>query len=129
VGNQFKRVSIDYTIIVVLAVGLFLVLPLPFTRESSFCSQAICRGNEFETVTQHGWYWLGGYHATVEGLLPRSFKELMIYTDKYDSIPGWQIGTLALLSLILAVSLYALVCWLVRRNKSGRISLSDPHEL
>lgn len=104
--SYLKRLLIDYIVVLILAIGLFMVLPLPFTSETSFCDQAICKGYEFEAVTQHGWYWLGGYHTTIQGLLPMSFQETMAYTERYDSIPGWHIAVLALISIILAVCLY-----------------------
>ncbi len=108
-AKQFQQILINYSLILLIAFVLFLILPLPFTKENSFCPRESCKGYEFETTVQHGWYWFGGYHTTIEGLFPMSSEELIDHAEKYDNIHNWQIGVLGGISIILAACSYTLV--------------------
>ncbi|HEU4913893.1 MAG TPA: hypothetical protein VFT16_00600 [Candidatus Saccharimonadales bacterium] len=115
-ANLFKSTLRSYVVVALLALALFLALPLPYSMQTSVCNQASCKGYEFETSMQHGWYWFGGYHTTVEGFLPKSFQGTIKYAEKYDTIPGWHITALALTAISLSLALYLLVRWILRKR-------------
>lgn len=113
--STLQKTLMTFLAIVGLAFILFLVLPIPFTSVMSTCNQTTCNGYELEITTRHGWYWLGGYHTTLEGLLPMNLKDLMTYMEKYDSIPTVHIAVLGVVSLALAIGIYAIYSRLVAK--------------
>lgn len=65
----------QYALVTFLALGWFLVLPMPFDKVSD--------------ITQRQWHWMGGYHATVEGFIKTSPSETVAYMNQYHYESYW----------------------------------------
>lgn len=95
--------------IIGLTICLFLFLPVPSTQSYRHCLKERCKGYEFVNVEHHKWYWLGGYHGTIQGYLPMSLHETLKYEEKYRGIFGASLVGLGMVSLLSSIAGYSLV--------------------
>lgn len=73
---------------VIIALGIatcfFIVLPYPFTSSPISCSEDSRTGiTDCRTTVRTKWSWFGGYHATLERIVPMSGEAKESHASKY----------------------------------------------
>lgn len=90
-----------------IAIGYFLILPYPFTSSPIFCSEDSRTGiTDCQTNEQTRWSWFGGYHATLERVVPMSSESKESNASKYYGITRGGILKLAVISVVLGGASY-----------------------
>lgn len=109
----------SFLLATLVSLGLFLVLPYPFTVSRISCSQNRTTGiSDCATTKQIEWSWFGGYHATLERTLPMSSESKESQASKYYGITRGGVLKLAVISVILG----SVSCLAYLRIRAARVS-------
>lgn len=85
-----------------IATCLFMILPYPFTSSPISCSEDSRTGiTDCRTTVRTKWSWFGGYHATLERVVPMSSEAKESHASKYFGVTQTGIAKLALVSIAL----------------------------